>query len=207
MQRKYIYIIVVTLTFLLVGVEQYLDSNNSSTAVDSPNYLEEHNDTFNNIESVSSLVITNIQNDDQPIAYTYQISIEGISGAYRYRHNENEGYIVFSANGIAQIMLNSNEFYTIYDLPNNVSYKVEQTNNVSDKYTTTANEKESTLVEGTISLESKATFENRTIIVEEPVKEKPNPITADYIGIPTIIAVIFGLSFIIARKFKVKRFE
>lgn len=199
--------IVIVLTFLLVSIEQYLGINDNATAVESEYYLENQEDAFNNIETVSSLVISNIQDDEEFITYTYKISVKDASGSYRYSRNNQEGYIVFSANGEAQILLNSNESYTIYDLPTNAIYEIVQNNNISDKYITTANGEDSITVTGLISSESKAVFDNKKIIEETPiVEEKPNPVTADYIIIPLIISIIFGIALVIAKKIKFKRF-
>lgn len=199
--------IVIVLTFLLVSIEQYLGINDNATAVESEYYLENQEDAFNNIETVSSLVISNIQDDEEFITYTYKISVKDASGSYRYSRNNQEGYIVFSANGEAQILLNSNESYTIYDLPTNAIYEIVQNNNISDKYITTANGEDSITATGLISSESKAVFDNKKIIEETPiVEEKPNPVTADYIIIPLIISIIFGIALVIAKKIKFKRF-
>lgn len=212
MQRKYIYIIVIWLTILLVATQEFLNMDSSkNAAADSVMYTDENYDeSFNTATIYSPLEIKNLQNDDKSLLYTYKIKIEGISGAYRYEKNEKEGYMVFSANGEAQFILSSNDTYTIYDLPNEAVYSIEQTNIVSNEYTTTTNDENTTTATGIISLDNKVVFDNKTIIKEieeEPEEEKKNPITSDYIVLVTLLFILGLISLIIISSIKIKRFE
>ncbi len=211
MQRKYIYIIVVCLTVVLVTATQYFDSNKRKTDSDHVHYLEEdYDNSLNNVEILSQLELKNVQNDDKHIPYTYKLVIEGIAGAYKYSYNDQEKYLVFDAKGEAQILLNSNESIILYDLPNDASYTIEQTNNVKESYTTTANEENSTIVTGKISLTNKVVFENRTIIKpieDESEEEKKNPVTVDNIPKFIILSIFLIVITYILSKIKIQRFE
>lgn len=209
MSRKFIYIIVIIATIALVIWNDTKNNNLSNMQVETD--LKALNnltvdEIYNSAEIVSPLTIKNTQNDDEQITYNYRIKISEISGAYKYTYNGKESYLVFSANGEAQITLNSNESITIYDLPSEVSYTIEQLNDVSDKYTTTTNDTASTIAEGTISLDTTVLFENKTIII--PTKPNKNPYTAarPMILFVFICFVSFGLLSKI-RKIKIKRFE
>lgn len=209
MSRKFIYLIVIIATIALVIFSETKSENLSATKVETNAEALDIltiDEIYNSAEMLSPLIIKNTQNDDEEITYNYKIKISEISGAYRYTYNGKESYLVFSANGEAQVSLKSNESITIYDLPNEVSYSVEQTNNVSDKYTTTANNVSGTSIEGTISLETTALFENKTIIV--PTKPNKNPYTSSkpilifgFICL-TSMAILYRI-----RKIKIKRFE
>ncbi len=212
MQRKYIYIIVIWLTILLVATQEFLDLNSSGKAiVDSANQIEENYDgVLNTVTIYSQLIIKNFQNDDKNFLYTYKIKVDDASGAYKYTKNNTEGYIVFSANGEAQFILNSNESLIIHELPNESAYTIEQTSTNSKDYMTTINDETSTIAKGNISLDNTVTFENKTTIkeVEEnPIEDKKNPVTADNI-IKFIVLLLSLLVFtILLSKIKIRRFE
>jgi len=65
------------------------------------------------------MTIKNIQNDDKNISYIYKIEIDDVVGAKIILLNNKEKFIVFTANGEAQILLNSNESITSKELQNN----------------------------------------------------------------------------------------
>lgn len=212
MQRKYIYIIVIWLTILLVATQEFLGLNSSGKAtVDSANQLEENYDgILNTVTIYSQLIIKNFQNDDKNFLYTYKIKVDDVSGAYKYTKNDTEGYIVFSANGEAQFILNSNESLIIHELPNESTYTIEQTSTISKDYMTTVNDEKSTIATGNISQNNTVTFENKTIvkdIEETPIEDKKNPVTADYIIISMILFVICLISLIAIKSIGIKKFE
>lgn len=223
MRRNYLYIIIILLTIIAFVSYYYFDQSLEAAEINSlevaknlePNIFDEEKfeDIFDSAAMKSPLIITNYQNDDEIVNYTYNLKIDGIFGAYKYKKNDKEGYIVFSANGEATIKLDSNESITIYDVPNEIEYFIEQVTNVSDKYTTKINDVTGTSGVGIVSLETHITIENNTIIEypkkdeEKPIIVEKNPVTGDnfyYILIifTTMIGMLFTLS-----KIKVKRFE
>ena len=204
MDRKYIYIIVIVLTITLVVYNHYIGLSADKTAVELDEIIE-LDETQKNTEIKYNLTINNTQNDEKNLVYSYKITIPSISGAYKYTKGTEESYLIFTANGEAEITLNSNDTLVIYDLPEGTTYKVEQTTDVSDKYTTKVGEENTTTIEGTINETSTIEFKNETIIQDEPVKK--NPFTSDnhylvlFVSIYAIILVIIGL------KLKIKRFD
>lgn len=204
MQRKYIYLLVIFLTIVLVVYNHFvgLSSKKPSVELNNSPTIEE---TQKNTEVKYNLQIDNFQNDEQDIIYSYKITIPEISGAYKYSKNNEESYLIFAANGEAEITLNSNSSLTIYDLPEGIKYKIEQITDVSEKYTTKVDEKESAIVEGTISETNNIKFSNETIISEEPVKK--NPFTSDNHYLALFVFVYAIIITIIATRIKVKRFE
>lgn len=211
MSRKYIYIIVILLTLILVISEHYLDLKLSESTIvgkelesDTNNENSLLDDIYNSATLRSPLTIKNIQNDANDLTYTYKLKISDIKGAYKYIHNNKENYLVFTANGEAQITLKSNEFITIYDLPNDITYKIEQTNNVKDLYVTKINNEESVTAEGIISLDTTVTFSNEAIKPKEEVKD--NPVTADHQYSIIFLSIYAALLYILIKKIKVKRY-
>lgn len=204
MQRKYIYLLVIFLTIVLVVYNHFigLSSEKPSVELNNSPTIEE---TQKNTEVKYNLKIDNFQNDDQDIIYSYKITIPEISGAYKYSKNNEESYLIFTANGEAEITLNSNSSLTIYDLPEGIKYKIEQITDISEKYTTKVDEKESTIIEGTISETNNIKFSNETIISEEPVKK--NPFTSDNHYLALFVFIYAVIISIIATRIKVKRFE
>ena len=207
MSRKIVYIVVFITTIALVVYNDYQQNSTLNDALDS-NETRELNiaESYNSSELPTSLTIQNYQNDEEEITYTYTLKINDIEGAYRYKHNDKESYLVFSAKGESQITLKSNESLTIYDLPVNTNYLIEQINDVSDTYTTTTNNENKTSNEGTISYETIVTFDNKTILSkEEPSK---NPFTSSKpITIFVIMCFISLVIYTIIHKIKITRFE
>lgn len=207
MSRKIVYIVVFITTIALVVYNDYQQNSTLNDALDS-NETRELNiaESYNSSELPTSLTIQNYQNDEEEITYTYTLKINDIEGAYRYKYNDKESYLVFSAKGESQITLKSNESLTIYDLPVNTNYLIEQINDVSDTYTTTTNNENKTSNEGTISYETIVTFDNKTILSkEEPSK---NPFTSSKpITIFVIMCFVSLVIYTIIHKIKITRFE
>lgn len=211
MQRKYIYIIVVILTIALVLVDHYvgLFTDNTNKAVEQ-HFSDELEEAYNATEISYSLIIKNFQNDNEKTTYTYKIKIPDFVGAQLYTHNGTENYVIFAANGEAEVHLNSNESLIIHNIPEGSNYRIEQVTDVSEKYTTTVNNLESKVIEGTIGSENTIEFNNETIIEEVPEvpeeEEKDNPFTEDnhYLVLTVFIYAIIIL--FIALRHKIKRF-
>ena len=207
MSRKIVYIVVFITTIALVVYNDYQQNSTLNDAIDS-NETRELNiaESYNSSELPTSLTIQNYQNDEEEITYTYTLKINDIEGAYRYKYNDKESYLVFSAKGESQITLKSNESLTIYDLPVNTNYLIEQINDVSDTYTTTTNNESKTSNEGTISYETIVTFDNKTILSKEEPSE--NPFTSSKpITIFVIMCFISLVIYTIIHKIKITRFE
>lgn len=207
MSRKIVYIVVFITTIALVVYNDYQQNSTLNDALDS-NETRELNiaESYDSSELPTSLTIQNYQNDEEEITYTYTLKINDIEGAYRYKYNDKESYLVFSAKGESQITLKSNESLTIYDLPVNTNYLIEQINDVSDTYTTTTNNENKTSNEGTISYETIVTFDNKTILSKEEPSE--NPFTSSKpITIFVIMCFISLVIYTIIHKIKITRFE
>lgn len=207
MQRKYIYIVVVIFTVALIIADHYIGLKNNEPTTKEEFNIEDLEEPIKQAELKSPLVIKNFQNDKEKVAYTYKIKITNLAGAHKYTYNDEEGYIIFAANGEAEVSLYSNESITIYDIPQEYKYKIEQVTDVSDKYTTTIDSEKRTIIKGTIKEENLIEFENETIIKkEEPVKK--NPTTTDNNFFLALFVFIYStVVFIVATNIKVKRFE
>ncbi len=219
MKRKYVYIITFLLIIIAVIADNYVIlslnnrdvSNLDATNSLEPNIFDENkfDDIANNALLKSSISISNYQDDNEIINYLYKLRIDGIYGAYKYSKNDLEGFLVFSANGEAEFNLNSNEKITIYDIPTELEYRLEQVTDVGSKYSTKINDTLGRIEIGTISLENNITVFNNlldtSVKIEEP-KDEDNPYTADsfYYILGSLIILAFLL--LILLRIKVKRF-
>lgn len=189
MQRKYIYVIVILLTVIFCSTKYYL-VDLSSTPVVVQNETKKQDTSLDDIyyEAAikSPLIIKNLQNDDNEITYKYSIKINNISGTYKGTINNQDTYIIFSANGESEFTLKSNETLIIYDVPNELEYTIEQLTNVDDKYTTKANDLESNTATGTIYLETNIIFENNTKLPNEEPKDDSDDKPSEDIKNPDI---------------------
>lgn len=177
MERKYIYIIVILLTVIFCSTKYYLvDLSSTPIIVESESKNQDSTLDDNILEATikSPLIIKNLQNDDNEIDYKYSIKINNLSGTYKCTIGSQDTYLIFSANGESEFTLKSNETLTIYDIPNELEYKVEQLTNVDDSYTTKANDLVSRIATGTTYLETNIIFENNTKLPNEDL-EKPEP--------------------------------
>lgn len=220
MQRRYIYILVFVLTIALVFVDHYigLTNRNKSEVIEKLN--EDLEDNYNAAEVTYSLIIKNFQNDDNEYLYTYRVKIRDINGAQLYTYNNEDNYMVFAANGEANFQIASNESLTIHNIPEGSIYEIEQTTDVSDKYTTKVNNVETKTVTGTIGTSSIVEFDNETIIPPVQTKpsedgtetpqpeeeEKDNPFTNDTHYLALIVFLYASIILFIAFKNKIKRF-
>ena len=205
MQRKYIYIIVFILTIALVLTDYYIGLNTSTSTETAEKLQGDIEDTYKSAEIKSNLVIKNLQNDEQELVYTYKIKIDNVVGAQLATYKDEEFYIIFAANGEAEVTVDSNETLTIKDIPQGANYTIEQITDVSDKYNTTINEQEITHYEGVIAEENVVEFNNETIKSSTPVKK--NPYTSDNNNLKVIVLVYAAIIIIVALKFRIKRFS
>lgn len=236
MQRKYIYIIVTILAIIISVSDYYVEQSLNVPNVnelETANNLEPHifddtefPDIFDSAAMKSPIIIRNLQNDDDKITYTYNLKIDGVYGAHKYQKNNKTGYIVFSANGETTFELDSNETLTIFDIPNEVEYTIEQVTKNSQKYITKINDVETYSATGTVFIETYIDIENNTIpnktpVEKPPVETKPeekpkpskptspekNPITSDGVYLAIALFLATGLLLLSLFKLKVKRFE
>lgn len=218
MNRKYVYLIAVILCVVFVGSEHYIDLSidtidlewtESSRYVESPEVYEEPDNIISTgtkeIESVVSLSIVNTQNDKNKITYKYKLKINEVSGAFRYTYNNEEKYLLFSSTGESEITINSNESITIYDLPVGTTYTIEQISNSDSKYTIKVNNVIGTTTTGTLSKDTKITFENNVPVKENTITT--NPYTADIYTLGIILFLIATTIFIAIKHVKIRRFE
>jgi len=205
--RKHIYILIIFFTIGICITRQQLELDNTTPLpnMDSQNKIEEY-DEYNELEITYPLEIRNYQNDNNSFEYTYKLKIKGISGTYKYKYKDRENYMVFTANGEAKIVLDSNESIIIYDIPDNYEYEIEQITDVSDKYTTKIDNEKSNKVTGTITSNSMVAFDNETKKeIVSPEKEE-NPYTVDKHYLIILMSTLALMLIILARAVKIKRF-
>jgi len=234
MQRRYIYIIVCLLTMVFVVTNHYVDLSIASSqlhSLEATNSLESNqvddtkiDDAVSYATMKSPLIIKNVQNNTEVINYTYKIKIDEVYGSFQYTCAGKDGYLVFSANGEAEFSMNSNETMTIYELPNEVEFAIEQYNTTELLYKTSVNGMAGTRIVDTISLETYVTFANvysedkENYIVppysgiidsngQENKKNEENPVTGDSLYYVVILVTLFiGILFSLS-KMKIKRYE
>lgn len=225
MERKYIYIIIVLLSITLVITDYYV--NRSLTSVINPNDFNANNslsiyDEVSNTENtstkdVTSFTITNVQDDKNIEEYKYNLRINNVKGVYNYKLGNEDGYIVFSANGEATITIKSNQVLIIYDIPLDSAYSITQS--INNKYKTYIGNSETNVIDGVVTSNNNVTFNNNAINKSEtkPEVENPsvkpntnpqtNPNTIDQVSFAVILLIASLISLIIFNRLKVKRFE
>ena len=206
--RKHIYIIalfiIVAISITTSHIE--LDHRENQLLNTQPN-VEQYDD-YKEIDILYPLEIRNYQNDNKVIEYTYKIKIKDISGAYKYKYKDKESYMVFTANGESQFILDSNESIIIYDLPENAEYEIEQTTNVSDNYTTKVDKEYKTIIKGNVTASSQVAFDNETKKPEtKPEHQEKNPYTKDSYYFVVIIAAFAMIIGFVGKNYRFKRFD
>lgn len=206
--RKHIYIIALFIIVVISITTSHIELDHRENQLLNTQQNVEQYDDYKEIDILYPLEIRNYQNDNKVIEYTYKIKIKDISGAYKYKYKDKESYMVFTANGESQFVLDSNESIIIYDLPENVEYEIEQTTNVSDNYTTKVDKEYKTIIKGNVTASSQVAFDNETKKPEtKPEHQEKNPYTKDsyyFIVIIASFALILGM---IGKNYKIKRFD
>lgn len=206
--RKHIYIITLFIIVAISITTSHIELDHRENQLLNTQQNVEQYDDYKEIDILYPLEIRNYQNDNKVIEYTYKIKIKDISGAYKYKYKDKESYMVFTANGESQFVLDSNESIIIYDLPENVEYEIEQTTNVSDNYTTKVDKEYKTIIKGNVTASSQVAFDNETKKPEtKPEHQEKNPYTKDsyyFIVIIASFALILGM---IGKNYKIKRFD
>ena len=208
-KRQHIYVLVVFFTIALCITKQHIEQESLSKHpnMDAQNNINEEYEDYYELDILYPLEIRNYQNDNIKLEYIYKLKIDGISGTYKYKYKDKENYMVFTANGEAQIVLESNESITIYDVPDNSTYEIEQLTDVSDKYTTKIDNKENNKTTGTITSTSLVEFDNETIKeIVEPDHQEENPYTKDKHYLILLMSTVALVLILCARNLKVKRF-
>lgn len=141
------------------------------------------------------LTISNSQNDNIKNTYTYNLNVYKASGAYKYKYNNDESYLVFDATGNATFTLKNNESITITNLPDS-KYQIEQ--NTNNNYETYINNKKTVLYNGDIKNNNKITFINKT-------KKTTNPNTGTKEIIISITIILF-IMLIILKNIKTRKY-
>jgi len=223
MKRSYIYMIVVLLTITLVSSDYIISKDlQNIIPLDEKYRTIENADATKEANVLTTITIKNEQNTDKNIVYKYNIEIPEISGAYRYKYNNKEGYIVFTADGKTNFELNSNESIVIYDVPVDTEYTITQ-ETTNEEYVTKVGQSETTTYKAKTTNDNNVTFNNSTKVEEQkPTQEQPNQEQpkkdnkTNKKDIPNTgeteirMAVLLLLAFLIIyciRKIKVKRFE
>ena len=208
LNRKHKYIIALFIIVAISITTSHIELDHRENQLLNPQPNVEQYDDYKEIDILYPLEIRNYQNDNKVIEYTYKIKIKDISGAYKYKYKDKESYMVFTANGESQFVLDSNESIIIYDLPENVEYEIEQTTNVSDNYTTKVDKEYKTITKGNVTASSQVAFDNETKKPEtKPEHQEKNPYTKDsyyFIVIIASFALILGM---IGKNYKIKRFD
>lgn len=206
--RKHIYIIALFIIVAISITTSHIELDHRENQLLNTQQNVEQYDDYKEIDILYPLEIRNYQNDNKVIEYTYKIKIKDISGAYKYKYKDKESYMVFTANGESQFVLDSNESIIIYDLPENAEYEIEQTTNVSDNYTTKVDKEYKTIIKGNVTASSQVAFDNETKKPEtKPEHQEKNPYTKDsyyFIVIIASFALILGM---IGKNYKIKRFD
>ena len=206
--RKHIYIIALFIIVVISITTSHIELDHRENQLLNTQQNVEQYDDYKEIDILYPLEIRNYQNDNKVIEYTYKIKIKDISGAYKYKYKDKESYMVFTANGESQFVLDSNESIIIYDLPENAEYEIEQTTNVSDNYTTKVDKEYKTIIKGNVTASSQVAFDNETKKPEtKPEHQEKNPYTKDsyyFIVIIASFALILGM---IGKNYKIKRFD
>ncbi len=207
--RKHIYILVLFLIITISITTSHVElEHRDNKLLEAQNNIKEEYDDYNEIDILYPLEIKNYQNDNKVISYTYKIKINGISGAYKYKYKDKESYMVFTANGESEFILDSNESIIIYDLPDNAEYEIEQLTNVSDTYTTKVDKELVTKIVGNVTANAEVAFDNETIKQEvKPNDKVDNPYTKDSYYFIVIIATFALIITFLGKNFKYKRFE
>ena len=126
MQRKYVYL-VASLLIITVVLFQEQQKTVPTLKNDTPSEIK-LTDNYVSIEEETKFTINNYQNDDIEKEYTYELTIDGASGAYEYSIGDKTSYLVFAANGLATFTLKSNETMIISGIPKDKSYTLTQKN-------------------------------------------------------------------------------
>lgn len=148
----------------------------------------------------TTINIYNIQNEENPvtIAYEYKINIQGVKGAKKYKYKNEEKMLKFDENGEATFTLNSNEEITLYDIPIDVDYSIEQ--KIIDK-SNLINNNSNHLFNGKTTNENSIEFKNTSSVATMNT------------GANTKIIILFAFDFLIIialislRKVKIQKYE
>ena len=171
--------------------------------------------------TITNLTIHNKQNNDEIANYTYEISIDNVTGAVLTIKNDEREYLVFDANSTTRFNLLSNESITFVDVPINTTYTITQTQ--KDGYKTYVGGTETNTITGTINSNGEVNFNNNVAHVEEQTKPEPtpqpeakdpfeenkvkNPTTSDKGIIAMIICLVALFTLVLLKGMKLDRYE
>ena len=161
----------------------------------------------------TNITITNKQDNNEIVNYSYQIKISGVSGSVLTVKNNEREYLVFDARGNTTFNLLSNESITFVDVPVNATYTITQ--ETKDGYKTSSNGTESATTSGTINSENKITFTNSakgkaaapTVAPVEVESDVKNPVTSDKGMIAVVISLVALFTLILLKALRLDRYE
>lgn len=174
MKRSYIYVLVIVLTIALVSADYLMGKDLQKITGDEQYKAVDSKRPEVKLATVSGIIsIKNEQNSDESIIYDYKLTIEGLEGAYRYKSNDVEGFLIFTANGQATFKLKSNESIEIYEIPVDSDFAIEQ-ETTRDDYITKVNQREGNTFSSKIDEDNSIVFNNAPKHdTKEPEKEEP----------------------------------
>ena len=161
----------------------------------------------------TNITITNKQDNNEIVNYSYQIKISGVSGSILTVKNNEREYLVFDARGNTTFNLLNNESITFVGVPVNETYTITQ--EVKNGYRTFSNGTESVTTSGTINNENIITFTNTSkgkaaaptptpVEVESDVK---NTVTSDKGMIAVVISLVALFTLILLKALRLDRYE
>ena len=222
MKRTYIYLIAALLSVTIASADFLIGKDLQKIVPLDEQYraIEDNTpeETVQEAKLVTTLKIKNEQNSDEVITYKYTIQSPELAGAYRYIVNDQEGYMIFTANGESSFELKSNESIIIYDVPVDIDYTITQ-ETTSDKYTTKVEDQEKLSYNSKTTSDNNITFNNSTKKAEtkqstkenkktdSKAKKKEIPNTGETEIKMVLVLLISILVIYCFRKLKIKRFE
>ncbi len=222
MKRSYIYVIVILLTITLVSTDYYIGKDLQNVYPLDVNYNTIEDDYVKEAGVVGTFTIVNEQNSLETLDYKYTLKVNGLSGAYRIKHNNNEEFLIFAANGEAELKLKSNDVVTIYDVPVDLTYTIRQETD-NKEFTLTTNGQTTNVATGETSDNSTITFKNTSKVAatkdskntqKKETKQKDNkaskkdiPNTGETEIKLTLVLIVSLLIIVCFKIMKVKRFE
>ncbi len=207
MKRSFIYVLVIFTAIGLVLGKYFIQKDLENVPIDingldNTKHIEEQEGEkeITGVDNVNStFTITNKENDTYKTEYNYVLKINEISGSYKIKKNKVESYLIFDASGTAKFTLTANDVLTIYDIPVNSTYRLEQSTN--KKYKTKIGDEVTNISEGTTFVDTNIVFNNINVSSKQYTPDTKDEIKI-ILGILALsIATLFALS-----KLKITKF-
>lgn len=207
MKRSFIYVLVIFTAIGLVLGKYFIQKDLENVpmdinGLDNTKHIEEQEgeEEITGVDNVNStFTITNKENDTYKTEYNYVLKINEISGSYKIKKNKEESYLIFDASGTAKFTLRANDVLTIYGIPINSTYRLEQSANKN--YKTKIGDEVTTISEGTTFVDTNIVFNNINVSSKQYTPDTKDEIKI-ILGILALsIATLFALS-----KLKITKF-